>query len=62
MDRPKGDDRAQWIRRHADRLLHHWRCGPSPFEIAPDYRRQLERDLAGCYDQPLLRTFVERSY
>ena len=62
MNRQVGDDRRQWIQRHAERLLQHWRQRESPLGITPDYLRQLERDLARCYDQPLMRTFVEKTY
>ena len=62
MQRQVGQDRTQWIQWHADRLLQRWRQADSPFDITSDYRRQLERDLAGCYDEPLVRMFIERTY
>ena len=59
MKNRAGDTKDQWVHRHADRLLQHWRRRPGPFSIAPEYIRQLERDLAHFYEQPLMRSFIE---
>ena len=54
--------KEQWVRHHADRLLQCWLRWRTPLGIAPDYATKLEEDLAECYEQPLLRTFIERTY
>ncbi len=57
-----GDEKGRWIQRYAYRLLQHWRRGSSPFGVAPEYLRQIEKELARCYDQPLMKVFVEKTY
>jgi hypothetical protein len=54
--------KQQWVRRHATQMLQCWLRWQTPLGIAPGYVAKLERDLARCYDQPLLRTFIERTY
>jgi hypothetical protein len=54
--------KEQWIQQHADQMLQHWLRWGTPLGIAPSYITKLRQDLARCYDQPLLRTFIERSY
>ncbi len=54
--------KEQWVRRHADHMLQCWLRWRTPLGIAPDYAAKLERDLAECYEQPLLRAFIERTY
>ncbi len=62
MRETTGDEKRRWIQRYAGRLLQHWRRGESPFGVAPEYLRQIERDLALCYEKPLMRVFVESTY
>jgi hypothetical protein len=62
MNYRAADERRLWIRQYADRALEHWRRWASPFGVAPDYVRHLEKDLARCYDQPLVKGFIERTY
>jgi len=54
--------RQEWIQHHADQMLQHWVRWGAPLGIAPGYVIKLREDLARCYDQPLLRTFIERTY
>ena len=56
-----GDCKQQWVCEQAQRLLQNWRKQQSPFGIGPEFIRQLERDLAQFYEQPLIRTFIENS-
>jgi len=56
-----GDCKQQWVSEQAQRLLQNWRKQQSPFGIGPEFIRQLERDLAQFYDQPLIRNFIENS-
>ncbi|MHC4520953.1 MAG: hypothetical protein ACYTAS_20365 [Planctomycetota bacterium] len=60
-DNEASEAKRQWIQQHACRLLQHWGRRQSPFGIAPEYVRQLERDLLRCYDQPLMRSFIENT-
>jgi hypothetical protein len=62
MKNEAGDTKDQWIQLHAQRLLQHWFRRQSPFSIAPEYVRQLERDLAEFYEQPLMKMFIENTY
>lgn len=55
------DAKQEWIRAHALRLLADWCERNSSFSIAPEYIRQLERDLARYYEQPLMRAFIENT-
>lgn len=58
----KADDtKDRWIRRHAERLWRRWYRGQAPFRVAPEYVRQLERDLERFYEHPLMRSFVENT-
>jgi hypothetical protein len=62
-ERPGPTDRKeQWVQRHADQILRLWRRWQTPLGVAPDYARQLEKDLAEFYEQPLIRTFIESTY
>ncbi len=54
--------RQEWIQRHAAEMLEHWLRWGTPLGIAPGYIAKIRRDLARCYDQPLLKTFIERTY
>lgn len=54
--------KQEWVQQHADRMLQHWLKWGTPLGIAPTYLTKLEDDLARCYDQPLLRAFIERTY
>ena len=61
MESEADDTKQQWVHGHAGRLLQLWRRRQSPFSIAPEYIRQLERDLTHFYDQPLMRSFIENT-
>jgi len=54
--------KEQWIQEHADHMLRLWLRWQTPLGVASDYARQLEKDLARFYDQPLTRTFIESTY
>jgi hypothetical protein len=54
--------KQQWVQQHANHMLQHWRQWHAPLGVAPSYIAKLEEDLAKCYDQPLLKTFIERTY
>ncbi len=54
--------KQEWIRLHAGHMLQYWLKWGTPLGVAPSYVAKLERDLARCYDQPLLRSFIERTY
>lgn len=54
--------KEQWVQQHADQMLRHWLQRGAPLGIAPAYITKLREDLSRCYDQPLLRSFIERSY
>lgn len=54
--------KQEWVQQHAHHMLQHWLKWGSPLGIAPSYVAKLERDLAKCYDQPLLKAFIERTY
>lgn len=54
--------KQEWVEQHANLMLQCWLKWRTPLGIAPSYVAKLERDLARCYDQPLLRTFIERTY
>jgi hypothetical protein len=62
MEKEASNHKQQWVRGHAKRLLQHWLRRRTPFGIAPEYIRQLERDLSRSYEQPLLRAFFENTY
>ena len=62
MKNEAGDTKDQWIQQHAQRLLQHWFRRQSPFSIDPEYVRQVERDLAEFYEQPLMKLFIENTY
>jgi len=62
MKNEAGDTKGQWIQHHARRLLQCWLRRQSPFSIAPEYIRRVERDLAEFYEQPLMRMFIENTY
>jgi hypothetical protein len=55
------DAKEEWIREHAARLLLDWCDRNNAFSIAPEYVRQLEKDLAHYYEQPLMRAFIENT-
>jgi hypothetical protein len=61
MKSEAGDTKQQWVHGHAERSLQRWRRRQSPFRVAPEYIRQLERDLTRFYDQPLMRSFIENT-
>jgi sigma54-dependent transcription regulator len=54
--------KEQWARHYAGRMLQRWLKWRTPLGVAPDYIAKLELDLRACYDQPLLRTFIEQTY
>lgn len=54
--------KREWVEQHAGQMLQNWLRWQTPLGIAPSYAAKLERDLARCYDQPLLRSFIERTY
>ena len=58
----RGDRKEQWVQRHAEQILRLWHRWQTPLGVAPDYAKQLEKDLAELYEQPLLRTFIESTY
>lgn len=58
----RGERKEQWVRRHAEQILRLWHKWQTPLGVAPDYVRQVEKDLAELYEQPLLRTFIESTY
>jgi len=54
--------KQEWVQQHANHMLRCWRQRHAPLGVAPSYVTKLEEDLARCYDEPLLRTFIERTY
>jgi hypothetical protein len=55
-------EKQEWVRLHAGHMHQCWLRWQTPLGVAPSYVAKLERDLARCYDQPLLRSFIERTY
>jgi hypothetical protein len=54
--------KEQWIQRHTDHMLRLWLRWQTPLGVASDYARQLEKDLARFYEQPLTRMFIESTF
>ena len=61
MNEEVRDAKQQWTHKHAERLLQHWLRRKGPVSVAPEYVRQLERDLSDLYEQPLTRAFIENT-
>jgi hypothetical protein len=59
MGSEAGDAKQRWVQGHTERLLQRWVGRPSPFSIAPEYARQIERDMVRFYEQPLMKAFIE---
>jgi hypothetical protein len=54
--------KQEWVQQHASHMLQHWRQWRAPLGVAPSYVTKLEKDLAKCYDEPLLKAFIEHTY
>jgi hypothetical protein len=51
-----------WLRRYSRRLLGEWSRWETPLGVACDYADQIRKDMAGFYEDPLKRTFIEATY
>jgi hypothetical protein len=51
-----------WVQKYSYRMLKLWLQRQSPLGIARTYIEQIEKDLAGYYDDPLKRIFIETTY
>lgn len=54
--------REEWLRTYTERVLHAWRGRHAPLGLAPAYARWIRRDLSQCYQEPLMRAFIEQTY
>ena len=56
------NEREDWIKKHAQRVLESWRTHIFMFEISGEYKRQIELEMAAHYDNPLEKQFVETTW
>jgi len=54
--------RDKWIEKHSRRLLRLWLQRQTPLGVALTYAKQIEKDLARLYEDPLKRKFIEKTY
>lgn len=55
-------EKKKWIKKYTGLALRMWRNHSHSFEVSDEYRQQLESDLATQYDDPLKRSFIEKSW
>jgi len=54
--------RQQWVEEYARRILRLWLQWETQMGVACAYLEQVKADLAAFYENPLKRTFIERTY
>ena len=54
--------RQQWVEEYARRILRLWLQWETQMPVACAYLEQVKADLAVFYENPLKRTFIERTY
>ncbi len=57
-----GMNKKRWIEHYCELIFKAWQSWQTPLGVAAGYRIQIRRDLAGFYDDPIKRSFVESSY
>ena len=55
-------DKEQWLQKYSSRILQLWSQWQSSLGIASSYMVQIKTELAGYYDNPLKRMFIESTY
>ena len=55
-------NREGWIEKYAGRILRLYIRWQTPLGIAHAYMGKIKEDLAGFYDDPLKRMFIEATY
>ena len=61
VDAPaSSDDRDEWVKTHVRQLQQIYKQWQQPIGIdSQAYRKHLEKELAGCWGDPLLRSLIE---
>ena len=61
VDAPaSGDGRDEWVKTHVRQLQQIYKQWQQPIGIdSQAYRKHLEKELAGCWGNPLLRSLIE---
>ena len=54
--------REGWIEEYAGRILELYMRWQTPLGVAQAYTGKIKEDLAGFYDDPLKRMFIEATY
>jgi len=52
----------KWLQKYSRRILRLWLQRQAHFGITCTYTTQIEEDLAGFYEDPLKRKFIETTY